>query len=129
MGLFTRTTASTDGRAITKGAHKRLDKAARKAAKHGLPVEGALAVDHDYDDGHDVFLAVFPDRVERYALGMMTKMQREVESIPLSKVTGVGYRQKGVFGYVTVAASNAEIEWRTDVVTGPALRGRIQSLT
>lgn len=108
------------------------DKAIRKAKRKGLDVEGALFADYHIIDKGDLkggtaYLILFPDRIEVHRFGPPSLLQKRDAAIILrDKISGVGYREERATAILTIAASNAEAEYRTNLSKGPRLHERLQ---
>lgn len=108
------------------------DKTLRKAKRRGIDVTGAVFADDDRIpkgdfEGGTAYLICYPDRIEIHRFGPPALLQKRDTAIVLrDKVSGVTYREQKIHGIVSIVASNAEVEFWTDVRRGPRLRDRLQ---
>lgn len=108
-------------------------KTLRKAKRRGIDVTGAVFADDDYIPRGDfkggrAYLICYPDRIEIHRFGPPAALfrKRDTAIVLRDKVSSVTYREEKVYGVVSIAASNAEAEFWTDLRRGPRLRDRLQ---
>ena len=119
MGLFS-------GSPATPGqGRERSERALTKAAQNGVDVRGALAAGHSLDGGANVYLLVFPDRLELVSTGQVGGVFRSGAgrvTVPLSDVAGVTSRDRLLRGVLAVETAAATLEFATDKAVAAHLR-------
>lgn len=105
-----------------------MDKLFAKAERAGVNVTGAVAVSHEYRDGRDSYLVVFPDRVDVHhgrKVGALSASGMGVESYPLASVSSVSAVVKGIWMELKLTGSGFDVSFRGDQATIPLVRDAI----
>jgi hypothetical protein len=109
--------SSDDGMTVPHHCVQALDRARR----HSIDTTGALAVAHTRDGGTDLYLLVFPDRLELASPGSLTRTGAGRERIPLTAVDSVTARDRLIRSSVEINTGGHTLSVSTDRPTAAHL--------
>lgn len=94
-------------------------------------LSGLLIMDDSLHDGDHEFLLVFQDRVELRSFnrpGSLMRRQRDIEVIPISKISRVSTDRQSVFEFMKITTSSDSIEFKANRWQGEQIRLKILEL-
>jgi len=113
---------SDDGMTLPDHCVRALDKARR----NGLDVTGALAVAHTRDGGADLYLLVYPDRLELASTGNLMRSGAGRERILLPDITSVTARDRLFRSALEIGTGGHTLSFSTDRATAGYLAALVQ---
>jgi hypothetical protein len=97
-----------------------------RARRHSVDTTGALAVAHTRDGGTDLYLLVYPDRLELASTGGLMRTGAGREQVPLTAVTDVTARDRLIRSSVEITTGGATLAFSTDRRTAAYLTALIR---
>ncbi|GGN71888.1 hypothetical protein GCM10010112_39570 [Actinoplanes lobatus] len=101
-------------------------RALAKAQRNSVDTSGALAVAHTRDGGADLYLLVYPDRLELASTGTLMRAGAGRERIPLAAVTSVTAHRGLLRSRIDIETGGHTVSFGTDRPTAPYLADLIQ---
>ncbi|MBW6434399.1 hypothetical protein KZ829_11705 [Actinoplanes hulinensis] len=101
-------------------------RALAKAQRNSVDTSGALAVAHSRDGGADLYLLVYPDRLELASTGTLMRAGAGRERIPLTAVTSVTAHRGLLRSRIDIETGGHTVSFGTDRPTAPYLADLIQ---
>ncbi|GAA4951684.1 SHOCT domain-containing protein [Actinoplanes utahensis] len=108
---------SDDGMTLPDHCVRALDKARR----NGLDVTGTLAAAHTRDGGAELYLLVYPDRLELASTGNLMRTGAGRERIPLTDITSVTARDRLFRSSLEIGVGGHMVSFTTDRPTAAYL--------
>ena len=97
-----------------------------KAQRNGLDATGALAVAHTRDSGADLYLLVYPDRLELASTGTLMRTGARRARIHLTDSTSVAARDRLFRSSLEIGTGGHTLSFSTDRATAGYLATLIQ---
>ncbi|MEV0902790.1 hypothetical protein [Actinoplanes sp. NPDC049802] len=96
-------------------------RALAKAQRNSVDTGGALAVAHTRDGGADLYLLVYPDRLELASTGTLLRAGAGREKIPITAITAATAHRGLLRSRLDIETGGHTISFGTDRPTAPYL--------
>jgi hypothetical protein len=111
-----------DGMTVPDHCVQALDRARR----HSIDITGALAVAHTRDGGTDLYLLIYPDRLELASTGGLMRTGAGREPVPLTAVDRVTARDRLIRSSVEITTGGHTLTFSADKRTAAYLAALIR---
>ncbi|MEV4278928.1 SHOCT domain-containing protein [Actinoplanes xinjiangensis] len=111
-----------DGMTVPDHCVQALDRARR----HSIDTTGTLAVAHTRDGGTDLYLLIYPDRLELASTGGLMRTGAGREQVPLTAVDHVTARDRLLRSAVEITTGGNTLSFRADRRTAAYLTALIR---
>ncbi|BEL08042.1 hypothetical protein Q0Z83_062330 [Actinoplanes sichuanensis] len=111
-----------DGMTVPDHCTQALDRARR----HSVDTTGALAVAHNRNSGTDIYLLVYPDRLELASTGSLMGTGAGRERVPLTSVDDVTARDRLIRSSVEISTGGNTLSFSADRHTAAYLAALIR---
>ncbi|PWK41172.1 hypothetical protein BC793_11739 [Actinoplanes xinjiangensis] len=97
-----------------------------RARRHSIDTTGALAVAHTRDGGTDLYLLIYPDRLELASTGGLMRTGAGREQVPLTAIDDVTARDRLLRSTVEITTGGNTLTFRADRRTAAYLTALIR---
>ncbi|GIE75376.1 hypothetical protein Aph02nite_13260 [Actinoplanes philippinensis] len=112
-----------DGMTVPDHCVQALDRARRNS----VDTSGALAVAHTRDSGSDLYLIVYPDRIELASTGGLLRTGAGREQLPFTAIDSVTARDRLIRSVLEITTGGATLSFSAGRSTAAYLAGLIRS--